>query len=93
MGRQPGAIRYDAGGALGQQQPYLTPEDVDIRLFLRGIPASAPLWLVILEAARFDPLRAQEIEAGLSEDWWTNYMVYRRNQGIVNREAEAKRGK
>lgn len=92
MGRQPGAVRCDAAGAQWDGKPYLTPEDVDIRLFLRGIAAEVPLWLIILEAAKFDPLRAQEIEAGLSEEWWTHYMVYRRNQGIVNREAERKHG-
>lgn len=32
---------------------------------------------MILEAAGWDPLRAQEIEAGLSERWWVNYLAYR----------------
>lgn len=47
------------------------------RHFLKGIATEAPLWLLVLEAAKWDPLRAQEIEAGLSERWWANYLAYR----------------
>jgi hypothetical protein len=44
---------------------------------LKGLPTEAPLWLMILEAAGWDPLRAQEMEANLSERWWMNYLAYR----------------
>ena len=33
--------------------------------------------MMILEAAKWDPLKAQEIEANLSERWWMNYLAYR----------------
>lgn len=37
-----------------------------------------PIWVVTLEAASGDPLRAQEIEDQVSELWWTRLLVYRR---------------
>jgi len=37
-----------------------------------------PLWVLCLEAAGGDPLRAQEIEERVSERWWARLMVYRR---------------
>ncbi|KRT76723.1 MAG: hypothetical protein XU14_C0033G0021 [Armatimonadetes bacterium CSP1-3] len=51
-----------------------------MRLFFKGIPAEVPLWVAILQAASGDPLRAQEIESGLSEAWWQRYQEYIREQ-------------
>jgi hypothetical protein len=32
---------------------------------------------MLLEMADYDPLRAQEIEAGLTQEWWVRWMVDR----------------
>lgn len=36
-----------------------------------------PQWAVILEAANHDPLRAMEIEAKVSQTWWSRYSFVR----------------
>lgn len=58
--------------------------------FLSGKPARAPLWLLILEAAQFDPLRAQEIEEGLKGEWWQLYEVYRHQLSVAQKDMERK---
>jgi hypothetical protein len=35
------------------------------------------LWHFILEAGGYDPLRAQEIEAQVSQEWWERWWVDR----------------
>ena len=47
-----------------------------------------PLWLMILDAAQGDPLKAQEIEAGLSSYWWERWLIYRKEQGNAERRAK-----
>ncbi len=43
---------------------------------LRGIlGAKPPPWANILAAADGDPLRAQEIENGVSELWWERWLA------------------
>jgi len=32
--------------------------------------------MLVLEAAQYDPLRAQEIEAGLTQTWWERWTAY-----------------
>jgi len=32
---------------------------------------------VILEAAGYDPLRAQELEASVTEEWWERWLMDR----------------
>jgi len=46
--------------------------------------------VVILDAADNDPLRAQEIEEGLSEFWWERYRIYRKEQSIAQQEEQRK---
>lgn len=59
--------------------------------FLKGhAVANAPLWLVLLDATKGDPLRAQEMEAGLSRVWWERYQVYRDEYGRAMKYLEAK---
>ena len=36
-----------------------------------------PYWYLILEAANGDPLRAQEIEVNISQEWWERWMANR----------------
>jgi len=52
----------------------------------RGSP---PVWVLILEAAGYDPLRAQEIEDNLTETWWNRWM-YDREQRIKIEQAKRK---
>lgn len=54
-----------------------------------------PLWLMLIEAAHGDPLRAQEIEAGLNQVWAERYFVYRDElgQAMKRQEQQVKRGK
>lgn len=47
-----------------------------------------PLWLLIMDAASGDPLRAQEIEAGLTREWWERWLLYRKKQGEAAEEME-----
>lgn len=35
-----------------------------------------PPWVSILEAANFDPLRAQQIETDLTQYWWDRWLLY-----------------
>ena len=37
-----------------------------------------PSWVVILEAAGGDPLRAQEIENEVTQRWWERWVVVRK---------------
>ena len=39
--------------------------------------SSIPLEVFILEAANDDPLRAQELEESLREDWWYWWLLIR----------------
>jgi hypothetical protein len=59
---------------------------------LRGIPveASPDWWLVILEMANYDPLRAQQIEQELSMDWYRRYVAYKSEAGALIREKKHK---
>ena len=45
-----------------------------------------PLWVLSLEAAGGDPLRAQEIEELVSEKWWARMMVYRREMARASEQ-------
>lgn len=49
-----------------------------------------PLWVMVLEAAGDDPLRAQEMEGQLSQLWWDRWMVNRRFRAEAQ-ERERKR--
>ena len=40
----------------------------------------------MLEAAGGDPLKAQDMEARLTETWWTRWLAYR--QAIQNQQAK-----
>jgi hypothetical protein len=45
----------------------------------------------ILEAAKHDPLRAQEIEAGINKVWWQRWEVYQRETVKIAKSDERKR--
>jgi len=47
---------------------------------------------VILEAAGYDPLRAQEMEAQLSEEWWMRWLEDR-NERVKAANQRSKHGK
>ena len=36
-----------------------------------------PTWILLLEAAGYDPLRAMEIEDKISQEWWERWMLDR----------------
>lgn len=42
-----------------------------------GYSGSPPYWVVLLEAAGWDPLRAMEIENACSATWWHRYKCYK----------------
>jgi hypothetical protein len=48
------------------------------------------LWVLILEAAGYDPLRAQEIVEGVNQVWWERWMVDRRHR--LEAEKKARNG-
>ena len=54
-----------------------------------GQTGVVPRWYLILQAANFDPLRAQEIVESVSGEWWMNYMTWIKASG----EAGDKHGK
>ncbi len=60
--------------------------DQELGLYFRGVPANIPAWVLILEAANMDPIRAAEIEEKATERWWKRYMRYRKKKN----EAEKK---
>ena len=41
-----------------------------------GVSMPVPPWVAILEAAGGDPLRAQEIEDEISQDWWERWSLW-----------------
>ena len=47
-----------------------------LNLYLKGFVVDVPFWVLILEAAKGDPLKAQELEEGLTKDWWMKYRAY-----------------
>lgn len=49
-----------------------------------------PVWAVILSMAQGDPLRAQEIEEGLTEEWWFRWLAW--NSEMNRAEERKKRG-
>ena len=58
-----------------------------------GVPGNeAPLWATILDAAKDDPLRAQEIEDNLTLDWLQRYLVYRAEENKILKEEQQKLG-
>jgi len=59
-------------------------------LYLRGVPAPIPIWVTILEAAGEDPLRAQQIEMDISQEWWERYLLYRKEKGLAMKEQQRK---
>lgn len=46
-----------------------------------------PFWVAILEAAGGDPLRAQEMEAGLTREWWEYWTIYHSERMKAAKEA------
>lgn len=49
-------------------------------MHFKGHAMELPLWVVILDAAEGDPLRAQEMEERLSREWWERWMIYTREK-------------
>lgn len=37
-----------------------------------------PQWVLILEAAKLDPVRAAEIEEQSTQKWWARYLAFKR---------------
>lgn len=64
----------------------------ELRLYLKGIPSSPPIWALCIEAADGDPLRAQEIYNQLDREWWEYWMTYSKEAGSVAKERERKLG-
>jgi hypothetical protein len=52
-----------------------------------GSAEPPPTWALILEAAGWDPLRAQEIEKHLSQTWWARWLI-EREQRIIKAKKE-----
>jgi hypothetical protein len=57
-----------------------------LKIFLRGGLIDVPIWALILEAAQGDPLRASEIEANLTQEWWEYWRVWRNETAKANEE-------
>ena len=58
-----------------------------------GVPQAVPEWVLALDAANGDPLRAREIFEQVDERWWTYHMIYREAQADAQKEQERKRGR
>lgn len=43
-----------------------------------------PQWFIVLEAAGWDPLRAQDMEERLTQAWWERYRVFRKEREAVD---------
>jgi len=52
-----------------------------LKMYMRGIRAQVPMWVLMMDAAGHDPLRAQEIENGVSEIWWARWLAWRKAYG------------
>lgn len=46
---------------------------------------AVPTWVILLEAANGDPLRAQEIEENLTAYWWSRYQEYTKERSKVKK--------
>ena len=71
-------------------------EQAQVAHFLKGHAVNnPPLWLVLMDAAGGDPLKAMHMEAELSQEWFERYLVYRQELGRAAKaqEARLKRGK
>jgi len=51
-----------------------------------------PVWVVLLDMANGDPLRAAQIEDELTQEWWERAVVYRSELAQAQKEME-KHGK
>jgi hypothetical protein len=49
-----------------------------------------PLWVSVLEAAKGDPLRAQQIEKELTGYWWERWVLYQRESTKAEEERQRK---
>ena len=65
-----------------------------LNLYLKGFVVEVPFWVLILEAAKGDPLKAQELEEGLTKDWWMKYRAYGKavTRIMKAQEQKSKRG-
>lgn len=71
-------------------------EKAKIAHFLKGHGiTNPPIWLVLLDAAKGDPLQAQRMEDELTQVWWERYTAYRDELSKAYRlqESQVKRGK
>ena len=57
-----------------------------------GVAVPVPSWVVILEAAAGDPLRAQEIENGVNKFWYERWSLWNKlkSQAVKARSNQSK---
>jgi hypothetical protein len=55
-------------------------------MFFKGHKMEVPLWVIILNAAGGDPLRAMEIEERISQEWWERMGEYNSIKADVDKE-------
>ena len=63
----------------------------EARRWLRGQGSDAPPWLVLMTLADGDPLRAQQMEEDLSEEWARYGIAYRAEKTRLEQQ-ELRRG-
>jgi hypothetical protein len=49
-----------------------------------------PLWFLVLEAAGYNPLLAQQFSDELRPEWWMRYMTYRDEKVQIDKAATRK---
>jgi len=64
----------------------------EIRSFFKGHPAYVPFWFQILDAAGFDPLRAQVMEQELTGRWWHYHEIAQSERAKAERQMRRRNG-
>lgn len=59
-----------------------------MRKYLSGESTNPPDWIILLEAANFDPLRAQVLEDEIGAEWFFRYTTYRREKARADAQRE-----
>ena len=81
MGCQPDAVRGIDVRVGRTSKPY---ESGELAVLYSSGVGNPPYWFFILEAAQFDPLRAQEIEERINQIWWERYLTHRAARSIAD---------
>jgi hypothetical protein len=91
VGRQRGSTAWRTEGYGGKLDDPVARRE--IRHWLRGSVKETPFWIVLLALAQGDPLRAQQMEEDLNEEWLTYGIIYMSERNAHQERENKRRGR